>query len=78
VGNRRDLTVREAIIKAVIIAVLLADVGFYDMQYDDYRPKVALSGLALAMLLKQRDLTLDNLKVPRAVSSATVLNRILH
>jgi hypothetical protein len=58
--------------------VLLADVGFYDIQYDDHRPKVRLSRLALAMSLKQRDLTLDNLKVPRIISSATVLNRNLH
>ncbi len=58
--------------------VLCANVGFYDIQYDDHRPKVRLSWLALAMSLKQRDPMLDNLKVPRAVFLATVLNSKLH
>jgi hypothetical protein len=58
--------------------VRIADVGFYDIQYDDHRPKVRLSRLALAMSLKQRDLMLDNFKAQRVVSSATVLNRNLH
>lgn len=58
--------------------VLFADVGFYDIQFDDHRPKVRLSRLALAMSLKQRDLMLENLNITQAVSSATVLNRNLH
>lgn len=58
--------------------VLFADVGFYDIQFDDHRPKVRLSRLALAMSLKQRDLMLEFLNVTQAVSSATVLNRNLH
>lgn len=58
--------------------VLFADAGFYDVQFDDHRPKVRFSRLALAMSLKQRDLMLESLNVTLAASSATVLNRNLH
>lgn len=58
--------------------VIFADTGFYDVQFDDLRPKVRLSKLALAMSLKQRDLMLESLNAAQAISSPTVLNHNLH
>lgn len=58
--------------------VLFAGADIYEIRFDDHRPMMKLSRLALAMSLKQRDLMIEHVNINQAVSSVTVLNRNLH